>query len=103
MNSEAAIGLANYEIVRIEHSGGAVRIGTAMVHPSLLAAVSDVAHPTRRARSLIVYRSWRGFGYAVGAAIAGAVAGALGLAWSIAWFTVRETKLAGCRAGARQP
>jgi len=80
-------------------------LGTAMVYPSLLAAVSDVAHPVWRARSLSVYRSWRDLGYAVGAAIAGIVAGALGMAWSIhvagiltfvsgvvAWFTVRETK-----------
>ena len=81
-------------------------LGTAMVYPSLLAAVSDVANPAWRARSLSVYRSWRDLGYAVGAAIAGFVAGAFGLAWSIhvagiltfiagmvAWFTVRETKL----------
>ena len=65
--------------------GGAMLLGlgTAMVYPSLLAAVSDVAHPAWRARSLSVYRSWRDLGYAVGAAIAGFVAGALGLAWSI--------------------
>lgn len=88
-------------------------LGTAMVYPSLLAAVSDVAQPAWRARALSVYRSWRDLGYAVGAAIAGVVAGALGLAWSIhvaglltfvsgliAWFTVRETKLAGYSAGA---
>lgn len=58
-------------------------LGTAMVYPSLLAAVGDVAHPVWRARSLSVYRSWRDLGYAVGATIAGLVAGALGLAWSI--------------------
>lgn len=80
-------------------------LGTAMVYPSLLAAVSDVAHPTWRARSLSVYRSWRDLGYAVGAAIAGVVANVLGLAWSIhvaglltfvsgvvAWLTVAETR-----------
>lgn len=41
--------------------GGAVLLGlgTAMVYPSLLAAVGDVAHPMWRARSLSVYRSWR--------------------------------------------
>jgi len=82
-------------------------LGTAMVYPALLAAVSDVAHPVWRARSLSVYRSWRDLGYAVGAGIAGLVAGALNLAWSIhvagfltfvsgviAWITVRETRRA---------
>jgi hypothetical protein len=44
-------------------------LGTAMVYPALLAAVSDVAHPAWRARSLSVYRSWRDLGYAVGATI----------------------------------
>jgi MFS family permease len=81
-------------------------LGTAMVYPSLLAAVSDVARPVWRARCLSVYRSWRDLGYAVGAAIAGLVAGALSLAWSIhvaggltfisgliALFTVRGSKV----------
>jgi MFS family permease len=92
--------------------GGAVLLGlgTAMVYPSLLAAVGDVAHPTWRARSLSVYRSWRDLGYAVGAAVSGVVAGAFGLVWSIhvaglltfasglvAWFTVRETRASGSR------
>ena len=34
-------------------------LGTAMVYPTLLAAISDVAHPTWRARSLSIYRFWR--------------------------------------------
>lgn len=46
-------------------------IGTAMVYPSLLAAVSDVAHPNWRASSLGVYRFWRDLGYAIGALLAG--------------------------------
>ena len=41
-------------------------VGTAMVYPTLLAAISDVAHPTWRARSLSIYRFWRDLGYAVG-------------------------------------
>jgi MFS family permease len=49
-------------------------LGTAMVYPVLLAAVSDVAHPSWRATSLGVYRLWRDLGYAVGALIAGIIA-----------------------------
>jgi len=101
------IGLGASVNVWASGVGGAMLLGlgTAMVYPSLLAAVSDVAHPTWRARSLSVYRSWRDLGYAVGAAIAGFVAGTLGLTWSIhvsgaltfvsgvvAWFAIRETK-----------
>jgi MFS family permease len=65
--------------------GGAVLLGlgTAMVYPSLLAAIGDVAHPTWRARSLSVYRFWRDLGYAVGALISGFVANLFGLAWAI--------------------
>jgi MFS family permease len=64
---------------------GAVLLGTgtAMVYPTLLAAISDVAHPTWRASSVGVYRLWRDAGFAVGALLAGAVADVLGLAASI--------------------
>jgi len=58
-------------------------VGTAMVYPALLAAVSDVAHPTWRATSLGVYRFWRDLGYAVGALMAGVVAALLGLVWAV--------------------
>jgi MFS family permease len=57
--------------------------GTAMVYPSLIAAVSDASHPSWRARSLSVYRFWRDLGYAVGALSAGIVADAFGLSWAI--------------------
>ena len=59
-------------------------LGTAMVYPTLLAAISDVAHPTWRARSLSIYRFWRDLGYAVGALLAGLIGDAFGLAWAIA-------------------
>ena len=59
-------------------------LGTAMVYPSLIAAVSDASHPTWRARSLSVYRFWRDLGYAIGALSAGLIADAFGLAWAIA-------------------
>lgn len=59
-------------------------LGTAMVYPSLIAAVSDASHPTWRARSLSVYRFWRDLGYAIGALSAGLIADRFGLSWAIA-------------------
>jgi MFS family permease len=53
-------------------------IGTAMVYPTLLAAIGDVAHPDWRATSLGVYRFWRDAGYVAGALLAGATADAFG-------------------------
>lgn len=58
-------------------------IGTAMVYPSLIAAVSDASHPSWRARSLSVYRFWRDLGYAIGALSAGIIADLLGMSWAI--------------------
>lgn len=54
-------------------------LGTAMVYPTLLAAIGDVAHPSWRASAVGVYRLWRDLGYAFGALIAGFVADRLGL------------------------
>jgi MFS family permease len=54
-------------------------LGTAMVYPSLIAAVSDASHPAWRARSLSVYRFWRDLGYAIGALSAGVIADLFGL------------------------
>jgi MFS family permease len=48
--------------------------GTAMVYPTLLAAIGDVAHPTWRARSVGIYRLWRDGGFAIGALMAGILA-----------------------------
>jgi MFS family permease len=59
-------------------------IGTAMVYPALLAAVSDVAHPSWRASAVGVYRLWRDAGYAVGALLAGVLADALGIPFAVA-------------------
>lgn len=58
--------------------------GTAMVYPSLIAAVSDASHPSWRARSLSVYRFWRDLGYAIGALSAGLIADFFGFAAAIA-------------------
>ena len=59
-------------------------VGTAMVYPTLIAAVSDVSHPSWRARSLSVYRFWRDLGYAIGALAAGIMTDLFGAAWAIA-------------------
>jgi MFS family permease len=58
-------------------------LGTAMVYPTLIAAVSDASHPSWRARSLSVYRFWRDLGYAVGALVSGLVADTVGLGAAI--------------------
>jgi MFS family permease len=54
-------------------------LGTAMVYPTLLAAITDYAHPTWRASSLGVYRFWRDLGYAIGALLSGVIADTVGL------------------------
>jgi MFS family permease len=54
-------------------------VGTAMVYPTLLAAIGDVAHPSWRASAVGVYRLWRDLGYALGALLAGLTADRLGL------------------------
>lgn len=58
-------------------------IGTAMVYPTLLAAIGDVAHPSWRGSVVGVYRFWRDLGYAVGALVAGALADAFGMTRAI--------------------
>lgn len=58
--------------------------GTALVYPTLLAAVGDVAHPDWRASAVGVYRLWRDGGYALGAILAGALADIFDLALTIA-------------------
>lgn len=63
-------------------------LGTAMVYPSLIAAVSDASHPTWRARSLSVYRFWRDLGYAIGALSAGLIADRFGFSAAILTIAV---------------
>jgi MFS family permease len=53
--------------------------GTAMVYPTLLASIGDVAHPAWRARAVGVYRLWRDLGFAVGALLTGVLADAFGI------------------------
>ena len=59
-------------------------LGTAMVYPTLLASIGDVAHPSWRASSVGVYRLWRDLGYAAGAVIAGGTADLLGVNTAVA-------------------
>lgn len=59
-------------------------LGTAMVYPTLLAAIGDVAHPAWRARSVGVYRLWRDGGFAVGAVLSGVLADLYGIPTAIA-------------------
>ncbi len=75
-------------------------IGTAMVYPTLLAAIGDVAHPAWRASSVGVYRLWRDLGYAIGALIAGLTADALGLSAAM-WIVAALTFLSGAVVAVR--
>ena len=75
-------------------------VGTAMVYPTLLATIGDVAHPTWRASAVGVYRLWRDLGYAVGALLAGLVADAFGLKaaiWLVALLTFGSGVVAALR------
>jgi len=61
----------------------ALGLGTAMVYPTLLAAVADVADPAWRGSAIGVYRLWRDLGFAVGAVVAGVLADAAGMTTAI--------------------
>jgi MFS family permease len=77
-------------------------IGTAMVYPTLLAAIGDVAHPAWRAFAVGVYRLWRDLGYAVGALLAGFTADLFGVAaamWLVAGLTFLSGAIAAVRMG----
>jgi MFS family permease len=74
--------------------------GTAMVYPTLLAAIGDVAHPTWRARSVGIYRLWRDGGFAVGALLSGAIADVGGIRpaiWTVAALTAGSGLLVAAR------
>ena len=76
-------------------------IGTAMVYPTLLAAIGDVAAPAWRASAVGVYRLWRDLGYAVGALLAGVMADVLGLAGAM-WLIAAITCASGVVTAIRQ-
>ncbi len=77
-----------------------VGVGTALVYPTLIAAVGDVAHPRWRATAVGVYRLWRDTGYVVGGILAGVVADALNLraaVWVVAGLSVASAGVVGVR------
>jgi len=80
----------------------ALGAGTAMVYPTLLAAVGDAALPPDRATAVGVYRTWRDLGYAVGAIVAGSLADAAGFPASIAAVAVL-TAISGAIVWIRMP
>ena len=69
-------------------------LGTAMVYPTLLAAVADAAEPAWRASAIGVYRLWRDLGFAVGAVLVGVVADRAGVAFAI-WLVAALTASSG--------
>jgi len=81
-------------------------LGTAMVYPTLLAAIGDVADPGWRASAVGVYRLWRDLGYALGALIAGIVADLFGLgpaALAVAGLTFVSGTIVAMRMGETRP
>jgi MFS family permease len=84
----------------------ALGLGTAMVYPTLLAAVGDVAAPSWRASAVGIYRLWRDLGYALGALFAGICADAFGLEgaiWSVAGITFVSGVVAAVRMHETRP
>jgi MFS family permease len=77
-------------------AGAAVLLGagTAMVYPTLLAVIGDVAHPAWRASAVGVYRLWRDAGFAAGALLAGLIADRLGMTAAI-WTVAALTAISG--------
>jgi MFS family permease len=69
-------------------------LGTAMVYPTLLAAVADAAEPAWRASAIGVYRLWRDLGFAVGAIVVGVVADSAGLPFAV-WLVAALTAASG--------
>ena len=83
-------------------AGALLGVGTAMVYPTLLASVADVAHPSWRGSAVGVYRLWRDSGYAVGGVMAGTLADAFGMRVAIAAAAVL-TGLSGLLVALRMP
>jgi MFS family permease len=91
-------------------------LGTAMVYPTLLAAVADVAAPVWRGAAIGVYRLWRDLGFAIGAVLAGILADRAGMPFAIGavgaitaasglvvLVRMRETRIAEARGSGAPP
>jgi MFS family permease len=90
--TESAVGFTTGSVL--------LGLGTAMVYPTLLAAIGDVASPAWRASSIGVYRLWRDLGYAVGAILTGITADFLGVSaalWAVAGLTCLSGLIAAWR------
>lgn len=75
-------------------AAAALGVGTALVYPTLIAVLADVAAPSWRASAIGVYRLWRDLGFAVGAIVSGLVADAAGMPAAI-WLVAVLTALSG--------
>ena len=97
-----AIGVVILSSTFVGFGAGAalLGIGTAMVYPTLLAAIGDVALPSWRASAVGVYRLWRDLGYAIGALLAGVTADAIGLSGAM-WLVAGITLMSGAVAAVR--
>ena len=81
-------------------AAAALGVGTALVYPTLLAVIGDVAHPSWRARAVGVYRLWRDLGFAVGALLTGVFADTWGVRpaiWIVAVITAASGLLVALR------
>jgi MFS family permease len=98
----AALGLVALGSTFGEWALAAVLLGagTAMVYPTLLAVIGDVAHPAWRARAVGVYRLWRDGGFAVGALLAGVIADAYGVVAAV-WVVAALTAASGAVVAVR--
>jgi MFS family permease len=80
----AVLALSNAELALAVVSAVVLGAGTALVYPTLIAAISDAVSPVARAPTVGVYRFWRDMGYVVGGLLAGTLADTLGYGATIA-------------------
>lgn len=95
-----AIITVNAEFAAFVWGAVLLGVGTAMVYPTLLAAIGDVVNPSWRASTVGVYRLWRDMGYAIGALLSGLVADLFGMSmamWSVAFLTFLSGVIAAVR------
>jgi MFS family permease len=80
----AVLAVSDGDVALATAAAALLGLGTALVYPTLIAAISDAVVPIARAPVVGIYRFWRDMGYAIGALIAGGVADALGYGGAIA-------------------